>query len=246
MRRWDKGVKAFFAIYVIVPAVVILLVSLLDMPPAVEAALIALSVSPMLPTLPNDLAKMGCENRYSISLEVVGALMALIAAPVVFWIVSLIIQTHLDIKIAALLISLAKGIFLPLGLGILFNLLLPKAAVLIAEPVIKVISLVLLLCVLIILWNTRHIIAAELDWRILLSILVFVFAGLAAGHFLGGPEQGDRAALALTAASRHIGFALAIGVAVAPRAVAAVAATVLIYFIARGLIVLPYQKQMKK
>jgi bile acid:Na+ symporter, BASS family len=107
------------------------------------------------------------------------------------------------------------------------------------------VSLVLLVCILIILWNTRHLIAAELDWRILLSILIFVVTGLAAGHILGGPERGNRVALALTAASRHVGFAIAIGAAVVPHSVAVVAGTVLVYFVARGFIVLPYQKRMR-
>jgi hypothetical protein len=79
-------------VFVAVPAVVMILCYFLPMPPAVEIALIALSVSPMLPTLPNDLAKVGADNRYAIGLQVVSAFMTLIAAPIAFWIVGRIAQ----------------------------------------------------------------------------------------------------------------------------------------------------------
>jgi BASS family bile acid:Na+ symporter len=246
MRRWDKGIRAFAAIYVFVPAVTLLLVGILDMPAAVEATLIALSVSPMLPTLPADLAKLGAEHRYSVSLEVIGALAALIAAPFVFWMVSRIIHIPLHIKTSDLLLALGKGLFLPIALGILLNLLFPTAVARLIEPIVKLVSLALLVCSLIILWNARGLIAAELDWRILFSVLVFVLTGLAAGHLLGGGDAGDGAALALTAASRHIGFAIAIATAVAPQSVPTVIGAALIYFVARGVIVLPYQVAMQK
>jgi bile acid:Na+ symporter, BASS family len=242
MTHWHKGARAFAALYLIVPAAMMLLCLALAMPPAVEAALIALSVSPMLPTLPNDLQKVGAEHRYGVSLEVVGALMALVAAPVAFWIVSQVERVAIHIPTDRLVLSLAQGVLLPIVVGVAVRLLAPGLANRIAEPLTKLAGLVLLVCVLVILWAYRALIWGQLDWPIVLSIAAFVAVGLLAGELLGGPAPTERSALALTAASRHIGFALAIGAAVVPQSIAAFGGTILIYFVLRGLLVLPYLK----
>ena len=41
-------------------------------------------------------------------------------------------------------------------------------------------------------------------------MITVVVVGLAAGHWLGGPEDGDRRVLALSTASRHPAIALAV------------------------------------
>jgi BASS family bile acid:Na+ symporter len=87
---------------------------------------------------------------------------------------------------------------------------------------------------------------AVLDWRALLTVVALVLVGLVFGHLLGGPGRAERAALALTAPSRHIGFALAVGLAVAPNAAPAVTGTILFYFIVRTVMILPYQLQMSR
>ncbi len=214
MREWHQGLRAFLALFVAVPAVAVLLATQLPLPPPVAVALIALSVSPMLPTLPNDLVKLGAEHRYAISLQIVGAVAALAATPVVFWIVAQIVHVQIHVAILPLLAKLARGVFLPLGLGIAVNLAFPTPAARIAGPLVRLASPLLLAAALVILWDRRALIGAELDALVLLAIAVLVGAGLAAGHLLGGPTRSGRAALALTAASRHAGFAIAVGIAI--------------------------------
>jgi bile acid:Na+ symporter, BASS family len=241
-RHWRKGLGAFAALYVIVPAAVMLLCYFMPMPPAVEAALIALSVSPMLPTLPNDLAKLGAPHAYSISLEVLGAVLALVAAPIAFAVVSQVEGIALKIPLAPLVLSLAMGLVLPLGIGIVVNIAAPAWAARIADPLTKVAGLVILVCVLLILWKNWSLMAAQMSGLLLLALVLFVAVALLAGHLLGAPDEAERSALALTAASRHVGFALALGAAVAPKALAVVGGTILIYFVLRGFLVMPYVK----
>jgi len=50
----------------------------------------------------------------------------------------------------------------------------------------------------------------------LLAMLVVCFAGLAIGHYVGGPDDDDRTVLALATAMRHPGIAMAIGQAAFP------------------------------
>jgi BASS family bile acid:Na+ symporter len=58
-------------------------------------------------------------------------------------------------------------------------------------------------------------------------IAVFVLAGLAIGHLLGGPDPDQRTVLALSTATRHPGVALAIVGANFPGEKAALAAILL-------------------
>jgi BASS family bile acid:Na+ symporter len=70
---------------------------------------------------------------------------------------------------------------------------------------------------------------------------MFVLVGLAAGHLLGGPDPQERTDLALAAASRHPGIALAVAHAIFPAGHAAMA-LVALYLIVNILIGLPYVK----
>lgn len=246
VRHWPKGLRALAALFVVPPAAMLVLCLVLSLPPAVEVALIALSVSPMLPVLPNDLAKLGADHRYCISLEIVGAATALVAAPIVFWIVSQVMHIDIDIGVERLLASLAQGVLFPLALGTLFAVIFPALAERVTTPVVAIASLVLMIAAMIILWHARDLILAQLNVPIVASILLLILVGLSVGHLLGGPDPGERAALALTAASRHPGFAIAVGVAVAPKAGPTVIGVVLVYFLARGLTVLPYMRAAKR
>ena len=43
------------------------------------------------------------------------------------------------------------------------------------------------------------------------AIVIIAISGLAAGHFLGGPDEDDRTVLAFATVSRHPGVAMAVG-----------------------------------
>ena len=78
----------------------------------------------------------------------------------------------------------------------------------------------------------------------LLAMALVVAVALAAGHLLGGPELGERGALAMAAATRHPGIAIMVATAAGgdKRVSAAIVAFLLV-----GLIVsTPYQTWMKR
>lgn len=246
LRHWQKGLRAFGAIFLAVPAAVLLMCYFFPLPPAAEAALIALSVAPMLPILPNDITKLGVSHSYTVSLEVIGVFVALIAAPVAFWIVSVVEGINLDIAAGPLLTSLSQGVLLPLALGVAVNLISSSFAQRISIPLTAIAGIVLLVCVLILLWRNWGYISTAFSIPLLGAIVALIVTGLVAGHLIGGPHPAERAAVALTASSRHIGFAIAVGMAAAPNSLPLVAGTILIYFVVRGLVVLPYTREMTR
>ena len=244
IRQWRLGTRAMLALFGLVPGIAIVLCYFAPIPPAVKLTLIALSVSPMLPTLPNDLGKLGVPHSYAISLEVLGGLVAMLVAPAVFLGVSTIMKIEVDLNEAALLMALTKSVFLPLGLGMALRFALPKLAERMAGPIIKLVSALLLGAAAVILALHYTLVAAQLSPAILIVIAVIVLAGLAVGHVLGGQDRATRGALALTAASRHIGFAIAAATAISPQHTPTIVGTAIVYFLVRRLLVIPYVRRM--
>ena len=71
-----------------------------------------------------------------------------------------------------------------------------------------------------------------------LVFAIFVMAGLAVGHWLGGPDPEDRSVLALSTATRHPGVAIAIGHELAEQSI--LLAAVLLAFVVSLIISTPY------
>jgi BASS family bile acid:Na+ symporter len=71
-----------------------------------------------------------------------------------------------------------------------------------------------------------------------LVMAIFVLAGVAAGHLLGGPEPDRSAVLALSTACRHPAMALAL--AEANRPDLSFGAAILLYLIVSGIVSVPY------
>ena len=80
----------------------------------------------------------------------------------------------------------------------------------------------------------------------LFVMALFVAAGLAAGHTLGAPNQGDRTALALATASRHPGLAIAIARNNFPDYLTLVAGAVITYLLLSQLFFIPYRRWRRK
>jgi len=86
---------------------------------------------------------------------------------------------------------------------------------------------------------------AQLGDFTLLAIVVFVLAGLAVGHLLGGPNPDERTVLALSTATRHPGMGIAIAQANAPED-HSIAAAILLVFLVGGIVSVPYVKWRRR
>jgi BASS family bile acid:Na+ symporter len=105
--------------------------------------------------------------------------------------------------------------------------LLPAAAERLSEGMLAFGGVVLSLAGLALLaMHGRLLVASGLGP--LLALLGMTVVALAVGHLFGGPDPGDRAALAVSCASRHVGIALLAASSVpGPRTAALVLAYVL-------------------
>jgi BASS family bile acid:Na+ symporter len=210
---WRRPVlllKSIIAMYVVMPAVTVLMVRMLDLPPRTEVALIVLAICAGTPLLPKKLIELGGDPDYIFSLIVITSLLAIITVPASLHLLAEII--HFDTtKITPSQVArvLLKPFLLPLGLGMLFRLASPTLAERIGNPLLKIGSAAMALIALTAM-VTRFRLIFEVDLLSLLAFAAFTLTAIVAGHLLGGPDPANRSSLAVSCASRHIGLALLI------------------------------------
>jgi len=238
--NWRLGVRALAALYVFVPAFIVAACLLANLDRPVNAALIVLSAAPMLPTLHFLLHKVGADHRYVVGLEVSAALASLVAIPAVFFVVSRLVPVVITLDMEHLVQDLLWKLLLPLVLGMVVFLLTSGRTADFGRKLTTIATIVLLCCGLVLFWSQREVLLQMLHWRLMVAIFVFVVFGTVTGHVLGGPDPGNRAALALAASGRNVGLSIAITHSVVHENFVAAAGTILLYAVARPLLLLPY------
>jgi len=243
-RRPRLLANSILARNVAVPVVAVLLIAASRFQVAVAIALGVLAVTPVPPLLPKSQLQAGCRSNYVLSLLVSQSLLAVVLVPVTIALMNLALGTGVHFSTGRVAALVSETVLVPLAAGMGAAALRPRLRRI--APGVSVVGLVLLaagfLPLLVLGWNAFHTLAGN---GALLAIAVFVIAGLAAGHFLGGPRPEDRTALALGASSRHPGLAFAIARANFPEQARAVAGAIVIYLILRVLLSTPYLLRMR-
>ena len=133
----------------------------------------------------------------------------------------------------------------PLAAGIAVRSLAPGFAERAAAPLGNLAGVMLVAAALPVLVVAWPAFVPLIGSGVVLAIVAFTAVGLAAGHLLGGPDPEDRAVLALCSASRHPGVAMTIA-AINFSEQNLVAAAVLLYLIASGIVTTPYLSWVRK
>ena len=240
LRNPKLGIRAMVSMFVVMPVFVIGLTWMLPvMDQAAHAALIALSVSPMPPILPRREAKVGAGGDYAVGLQVLASVFSIITAPVFIWLAGRLEDIATVFDVDAMLRVLAVTIGAPLASGILIARLWPRAAAL-SAPLARASLVLLATGGAVALFAEASEIAAHIGHGVFLVTAAIVLFGLLAGHLLGGPDAGNRGALALATSARHPGLAIALSTANFPHDKQAIVATVLLFLLTNLLLTLPY------
>jgi bile acid:Na+ symporter, BASS family len=239
-------IKSLLARNVAMPVVAILLVKAFPIHPAVKIAIVLLSVTPVPPVLPNALMKADARACYALGLLVSHSVLAVVLVPVTVELINLFFGTQVHFGPLAVSKMIGLAILVPLAAGMALGHFLrasaPKVARLISAAG-TILLLSVILPVLVVAWHPLQIFIGN---GALIALALFVVGGLAAGHVLGGPYQGDRTALALATASRHPGIAIAIAGANFPSQGKLVAGAVIIYLFLSQLFFIPYKRWRRR
>ncbi|MGO9423161.1 bile acid:sodium symporter family protein [Roseiarcus sp.] len=245
LRRPGLLLRSVLAINVVMPLVAAAMAWRFDLPVAVEVALVALAVSPVPPLLPKKQIKARGEPSYAIGLLVGAALVAIVFVPIAVELLGLAFQLPVHMNPWPIAKLVFATVLAPLLVGILVRRLTPELAARFARPVGHVANIVLVLCFLAVLMTAWAAIVDLAGTGAFWAVAVFVGVGLAVGHWLGGPEPNDRTVLALAAATRHPGVAMAISSANFP-GFNAVLPAFLLYVVAGAVLAIPYVMWRKR
>lgn len=213
IRRPRLLFRSLAAVFVIMPVVAVLLVRTFNFPRTVEIVLIALSVSPLPPLLPQRETKAGGLRPYAIALMALLSLLAIVLVPLALEIVERVFRRPLSMDPWPVAKLAVMSTLLPLGAGVIVRRLLPRLADSIQKPVTLIANILLPIAVIALLIGTGPKIWALAGVGSVTAMLLFLGAGFAVGHVLGGPDPEHSLVLALSTACRHPAIALSIAAA---------------------------------
>lgn len=244
-RRPAQLLRALLSMNVVMPLFATFMALTFNLPAPVKIALVALSISPIPPILPNKALKAGGREDYTIGLLVATALLSVVFVPLAMKLFEGIADVPLQMRardVAALVFS---SVLVPLLLGIAVHHIASALADRIAKPV-GIVALVLLIIPLLpILFTSARALLTLVGDGTLLALAAFALVGIIAGHLLGGPNPENRPVLALATSARHPAMALAIAHANFPNQ-KAVGALVLVHVVLSAIIAMPYLNWIKR
>ena len=236
--------KAFLAVNVIVPIAAVMLIFLFPLTPIAKAGVLLMAVSPVPPLLPGKAIKTSGQKIYSVGLCVGLSALAIVVVPLSLDIMSWIFGVDVSLSVGAVARRIALSVALPLALGLLIRRLAPAFAQGIRPIVSAAANAMLIIALIPLLIRIWPGMMALIGNGTVLAMALTALIALCGGHLLGGPRFEDRAALAITAATRHPGIAIMI--ASANAADNRVTAAILMFVLVGLLVALPYQLWVKR
>jgi BASS family bile acid:Na+ symporter len=236
--------RSLVAMFVVMPVIAVLIAKNLQLNHALLVALLLLALSPVPPILPSKQIKSGGSEAFVLGLLVVSALAAIVIVPAGVSLIGSLFQRTLDVPYDVVGRVVATSVLLPIVLGLLVAQFAPVFSAKAAGPVAKLSGVLLLASFLPVLWAGWGAIAAQMTNFTIVAIIGFIAIGLLAGHLLGGPDPGDRTALALATATRHPGVAIAVLHVVQP-VDKNVALVIVLYLLVGMVATLPYVRWRK-
>lgn len=231
MRNPGLLLRSLLAMNIVMPLVAALIAATFSLNPVVKVALIALAISPVPPILPSTEIKSGASVSYSMALLATSAIFSLASIPLMMALIGQVFGRTASVAPIAAFKAVGITVLAPLLVGAIVRELAPGFASRMARPLTIAANLLLLTALIPVLIMAWPHLVAQLGNFTLLAITIVVLIGLLVGHLLGGPDPGDRTALALSTASRHPGVAVGIAMAVTPDDKSVIAAVLFAFLV---------------
>jgi bile acid:Na+ symporter, BASS family len=233
-------IRSLLAVYVLMPLVVVGLDAAFDFRPPVEILLVALSISPLPPLLPRKEAGIDGQVSYGLGLMALLAIVSIVAVPLSLRVLPIVFDKQLTVDTAAIAGVVVKSTLAPLLVGVVIRRRLPAFARRIEKPVRMIGNVLLPAAVLVLVAGSLSAIWSAVGDGTVFAMAIVTIAGLAIGHFLGGPEPSHSVVLALSTACRHPAIAVTIAAASYPNH--PFGGMILLYLLVNALVAIPYLK----
>ena len=242
LRRPTLALRAMLAMYVALPAFVLLLVWLLPLRQGVGAVLLGFSVSPVLPPWAKKGAAVGGHADYVIGLQLLSTGLAILVVPLMITIAYRLFGVATVLQPLAMELVLLVTVAIPLALGIGLARLYPGVAPRLGALADRLGGFLILIgAIALLIAHGQKIPGVIGQGTVVVTIIVIAF-GLLVGGLLGGPDPGNRRALASATVCRHPAIALLLASGALPQQEATVIGTVLLYLLASLVLPIPYER----
>lgn len=239
VRRPGVLVRAVVGMFIVMPALAILLAHLFEFRRTVEIALIAVSISPVPPLLPQRYGKVGGAAHFALGLMAVLAVLAIVIVPLAVEVIQLMANRPLSIGLLAVAKVVLVSAVVPLGAGLLIATWAPATWVVVLKKLTALVTITLLpLAAILLLVIAGPAVGALIGEGTILAIVIFVACGIAVGHAMGGGDPDQSMALSLSTACRHPAVALSVASANFPDQ--QFGAAILLYMVVGTIVALPY------
>jgi BASS family bile acid:Na+ symporter len=240
VRQPVLGARAMVAMFVAVPAFVLMITAIFPINQALRAALLAISVSPMPPILPKKEIKAGADGDYTIGLQVLATLVSIAVVPFMLLAASAVFGVSGNFPALAMSKTLAITVGVPLAVGMAVGKYLPDQRDSLAGLAGRLGGIAIAIGGAAILVTQIKTILALIGGGALMMTTVIIGFALLVGHLLGGPDEGNRTALAVAASARHPGVAITLATAVFPEHAPEIVAIVLLFLLSNIVLTIPY------
>lgn len=210
LRRPGLLIKAILAVEIIPPLAAAAMVWLLPLEPVVKAGIMLMAISPVPPLVPGKQLKIGARKEYAYGVYVAMALLTIVAVPLVFDLAARLFGHDRTLPFRTIAATVATGVLVPLGLGMIIRRLAPDFAERIVPWVFRLSMLLVLLVFVPMLAAIWPAIRSLIGDGAVAAMAGLTLVTLIGGHLLGGPADYDRATLAVASSVRHPGIAMLI------------------------------------
>lgn len=208
LRRPRLLAKAILAVDVIPPVAAAILIWFLPLEPMVKAGIMLMAISPVPPLVPGQELKAGGRKEYAYGVYTAMALLTIIVVPLVFDLAARLFGRSDVLPIVTIARTVATGVLLPLGIGLMIGRLAPKISHAVAPWIFRLSMLLVVLAFVPILVQIWPVLAGLVGNGTIVAMVVLAVVCLAGGHLLGGPDPADRGTLAIASSVRHPGIAM--------------------------------------
>lgn len=234
-RRPGLLLRSLLAMYVLVPLAAYLLVASLPLDDGAKAALLVVAVSAGAPLLSRKLDGFG-GGAYAFSLVLTTSLLAIVIVPAWVALLAWHFGVSEELSWTDVAASIAKAFLLPLAVGMSLSAAFPAFSRRFADWISATAGIALAVAAIALLVLHWRILLA-VQWPGMVALLILMLLAVAIGHLLGGPQPGERTALAIACATRHIGIAVIVATTFnGVRTMVIVAA----YVVASAVVSIPY------
>jgi BASS family bile acid:Na+ symporter len=214
MRRQPRLLLlSLIALFVLTPALALVIVETVPMPLIAKVAIVALSLSIIPPLLPQKELKAGGNSTYAIGLTVTSAVLAVAIIPAQVAFLGDLTRRPYGLDPVEVLAVVVPLLAIPLAVGFILGRRWPDLAERIGAPLTRIAGIATLVALAVVLVAAFPSVREILDVGTVTAMVLFNIGAVAVGHLMGGPDRANSIVLGISSASRHPSIALTIATA---------------------------------